>query len=147
MHLKSANEHTTSATPLTTFVDSDSGFLTRSQNEIDNSRNVYIPVRLPCGIQVMCRLSVLLQCPQVLQDLHTDVYVPCARMRWTPSLTCICRQGCLELLPLSVHNLIHRTRIWVNLYYRMGNLQHLKLLNHTTTHHHEGWLLWYVTAL
>jgi hypothetical protein len=92
---------------------------------IDNSRNVYIPVHLQCGVQVMCRTDVLFVCPLILRDLNTDL-----------------RQA-LEILPTSVHALVRRTHVWVNHTYAYGPQHEPIVMNHSTAHHHEGWLLWY----
>ena len=91
---------------------------------IDNSRNFYLPVRLKCGVHALCRPDVILHCPNVLQDLNTDL------------------SECLRILPSSVHALVKRTRIWVNRTYAIGPRDQPKIMLHTTTHHHQGWLLW-----
>jgi len=91
---------------------------------IDNSRNVYIPLRLRCGIQIRCRTAVLRDCPQVLSDLEKDL------------------AQCLRILPRSVQPLVRRTRFWVNQSYCFGSHENPKIVNHTTAHHHEAWLLW-----
>jgi hypothetical protein len=92
---------------------------------IDNSQNVYHPVRLSCGVVVPCRPTVLSDCPSIVSVLERDV------------------QQCLSLLPASVSDLVLRTRIWVNLTYQYGSIERPQMVNHTTTHHHEAWLLWY----
>jgi len=40
---------------------------------IDNSQKVYVPVRLSCGVSVLCRPEVLVKCPMILQDLNSDM--------------------------------------------------------------------------
>jgi hypothetical protein len=91
---------------------------------IDNSSLIYHPIKLKCGVRVMCRPIVLMQCPEVLQDLEEDC------------------QACLRTLPRSVHKLIRRTPIWVNATYQYGPVYRPILLNHSTAHHHESWLRW-----
>ena len=93
---------------------------------IDNSRNIYLPMQLRCGVTVLCRPEAIMHCPQVLQDLNSDL------------------RQCLRILPWSVHSLIRRTRIWVNLTYQYGHYEKPVSLSHSTAHHHVGWLLWYV---
>ena len=93
---------------------------------IDNSILVYIPIRLPCGVTVHCRADVLARCPSVLRDLNNDV------------------EGCLDVLPTSVHALVRRTKIWVNTTYYYGLREKPRNVNHSTAHHHEGWLFWCV---
>lgn len=95
-----------------------------SASLIDNSVLVYIPMQLKCGVTVQCRPDVLARCPSVLRDLHKDV------------------QGCLDVLPSSVHALIRRTQIWVNTTYYYGHRLKPRNVNHSTAHHHEGWLFW-----
>jgi hypothetical protein len=92
---------------------------------IDNSQNVYHPVRLSCGVVLSCRPAVLTQCPSIVKVLERDI------------------QQCLSILPASVSALVRRTRIWVNLTYQYGSVERPQTVNHTTTHHHEAWLLWY----
>ena len=96
----------------------DSAFL------IDNSILVYIPMQLKCGVTVQCRPDVLARCPSVLRDLNFDV------------------QCCLDVLPPSVHAFIRRTQIWVNTTYYYGPRDKPRNVNHSTAHHHEGWLFW-----
>jgi hypothetical protein len=93
---------------------------------IDNSGRAYFPINLACGVQAMCRPDVLLRCRAVLNDIHTDI------------------MHCLQILPPSVHRLIKRTRIWVNCSYSFGPESRPVVLSHSTAHHHEDWLLWYV---
>jgi hypothetical protein len=93
---------------------------------IDNSRNVYIPIQLGCGIRVLCRPDVLTRCPLILKDLNTD----------------LCQ--CLSILPRSVHHLVKKTQIWVNLSYSYGLRDCPVVLNHSAAHHHEAWLFWCV---
>jgi hypothetical protein len=93
---------------------------------IDNSRNIYIPIQLGCGIRVLCRPDVLTRCPLILKDLDTD----------------LCQ--CLSILPRSVHHLVRRTQIWVNLSYSYGLRDRPVVLNHSAAHHHEAWLFWCV---
>ena len=91
---------------------------------IDNSSNIYIPVRLRCGVQVMCRPEVLGICPVILEHLNADL------------------AQCLQILPVSVRPLVQRTQIWVNFSYCYGRYDQPERINHTTAHHHEAWLLW-----
>lgn len=72
----------------------------------------------------MCRPQVLLHCPMVLEDLQADII------------------DCQRVLPPSVAHLIRRTRIWINLSYQYGSVDKPRVLNHTTAHHHHGWLEW-----
>ena len=51
--------------------------LTKDDLTIDNSQNLYIPVRLRCGSIVMCRPDVLVHCPAILHDINSDMYVLC----------------------------------------------------------------------
>lgn len=95
-----------------------------SSSMIDNSVLVYIPMKLRCGVTVQCRPDVLARCPSVLRDLNKDV------------------QGCLDVLPRSVHGLVRRTQIWVNTTYYYGHREKPRNVNHSTAHHHEGWLFW-----
>jgi len=100
-----------------------------SASLIDNSVLVYIPMQLKCGVTVQCRPDVLARCPSVLRDLNRDV------------------EGCLEVLPPSVHALVRRTKIWVNTTYYYGHRDKPRNVNHSTAHHHEGWLFWYVDVV
>lgn len=93
---------------------------------IDNSRNIYIPIQLGCGIRVLCRPEVLTRCPLILNDLNSD----------------LCQ--CLSILPRSVHHLVRRTQVWVNLSYSYGLRDRPVVLNHSAAHHHEAWLFWCV---
>jgi hypothetical protein len=61
---------------------------------------------------------------QVLRDLNLDIV------------------DCLDVLPTSVHGLVKRTQIWVSTSYYYGPRKKPKNVNHSTAHHHEGWLLW-----
>jgi len=94
------------------------------QEMIDNSQTTYIPVKIRCGMLVMCRPDVLSLCPEILDHLNSDL------------------SQCLEILPGSVRALVRRTRIWVNRSYWHGPRDRPENVNHTTTHHHEEWLLW-----
>jgi hypothetical protein len=91
---------------------------------IDNSCHLYHPVRLRCGVTLMCRPEVLVCCPMIMEYLNSDV------------------SKCLQILPVSVRSLVRRTRIWVNLTYCYGRCDQPEYVNHTTAHHHEAWLLW-----
>lgn len=95
-----------------------------SASMIDNSVLVYIPMKLKCGVTVQCRPDVLARCPSVLRDLNRDV------------------KGCLDVLPTSVHSLVCRTQIWINTTYYYGHREKPRNVNHSTAHHHEGWLFW-----
>lgn len=103
----------------------DSSFSATS-SLIDNSILVYIPMKLPCGVTVHCRPDVLARCPSVLRDLNNDV------------------EGCLDVLPTSAHALVRRTNIWINTTYYYGPREKPRNVNHSTAHHHEGWLFWCV---
>jgi len=91
--------------------------------KIDNSRNIYIPFWLSCGVQIYCRFNVLMECPKILYILDSDL------------------RNCLKVLPLSVRKLILRIKIWVNLRYECGDVQKPNLYKHCTTHHTKEWLL------
>uniref|UniRef100_A0A7S0F795 Uncharacterized protein n=1 Tax=Craspedostauros australis TaxID=1486917 RepID=A0A7S0F795_9STRA len=90
---------------------------------IDNTTRVYIPVHLPCGVEVRCCPDVFKSAPLVLRSLQIDL------------------SQCLKVLPWSVHHLIRRTRIWLNNSYVYGDLHNPNMLRHTTTHHDETWLV------
>lgn len=104
--------------------DSDLAWRRLYENKVDNSLLNYLSIRLRCGVVAMCRTNVLTTCPSVLQDLNRDL------------------SQCLEIMPWSVHALIRRTRIWVNLTYSHGPKDNPTFLSHSTAHHHEAWLLW-----
>jgi len=91
---------------------------------IDNSRNIYLKVRLHYGVILMCRPEVFWLCPQVLQVLYSDV------------------GEILALLPPSLRPLLQRTRIFVNHEYAYGLKSKPHRVQHTTAHHHHEWLLW-----
>ncbi|GKZ01410.1 hypothetical protein MPSEU_001091800 [Mayamaea pseudoterrestris] len=91
---------------------------------IDNSTNPYFSVQLECGVTVYCAPNVFSQCPSVLGDLESDL------------------MDCLNLLPRNLHRLIRRTRVWVNSSYQYGPRNSPMVVNHTTAHHHPGWLAW-----
>lgn len=91
---------------------------------IDNSCNPYWPIRLRCGVVVMCRPEVFWWCPQVLPILNADL------------------REILALLPANIHPLIQRTKIWVNHQYRYGHREQPTVVQHTAAHHHYDWLLW-----
>ena len=96
----------------------------RDNPMIDNSNLRYISIHLQCGLTAYCRPDVLVRCPSVLQDLNRDI------------------QACLAILPLSTHALVKRTNLWLNTTYYYGPKANPKNVNHSTTHHHEGWLIW-----
>ena len=91
---------------------------------IDNSRNIYLRVRLRCGVILMCRPEVFWMCPKVLQVLYSDVC------------------DILALLPPSLRPLLQRTKIFVNHEYAYGLKSKPQRVQHTTAHHHHEWLLW-----
>ena len=103
---------------------------------IDNSQTIYIPMRLRCGITVMC---------------HQDIFEP-PHEKWLDRIRMILQTDvsyCLHVLPVSVRSLIRRTKIWLNgqNYYCNDPSQAVQqpiYANHTTTHHHVAWLQWYV---
>eukprot|EP00980_Cylindrotheca_fusiformis_P011281 scaffold2597_cov116-Cylindrotheca_fusiformis.AAC.9 len=90
---------------------------------IDNTSLEYLEVMLPCGVRVMCSPEVLSTCPMILRSLQTD-----------------CRQ-LFRILPRSVHDLLRRTKIWVNASYAYGSRDDPRVLRHSTAHHSEGWLV------
>ena len=96
------------------------------ENKIDNSQLTYVAINLRCGVKLMCRPDVLTCCRSVLYDIREDL------------------SQCFEIFPSSVHALIRRTRIWVNLSFLYGPRDNLRILRHSTAHHHEAWLLWCV---
>ena len=96
---------------------------------IDNSRINYVAIKLRCGVIAMCRTNILTCCISVLRSINKDVL------------------QCLEMMPCSVHALIRRTKIWVNVSYSYGPKKTPRLLRHTTAHHHDAWLLWYARAV
>ena len=90
---------------------------------IDNSRHTYLPVRLRrSGVYVMCRLDVV-ACHEFLNTLDADLVAS------------------LKILPQSVRPLIRRTKLWANQSYLVGNSEAPEEYNHTTTHHHQAWLI------
>lgn len=91
---------------------------------IDNRFINYVAIKLRCGVVAMCRTNVLTTCSSVLKSLNEDLAM------------------CLEILPPSVHSLIRRIRVWVNLSYSYGAHDDPRLLKHTTAHHHHEWLIW-----
>ena len=94
-----------------------------SEKMIDNSNLTYIPMHLSCGVTIQCRPDVLIRCPRVLHDLNLDL------------------KQCLSILPMSTHNLIRRTNIWVNTTYYYGPRSNPVHVDYSTAHHHEAWLL------
>mmetsp|Transcript_24745 Transcript_24745/g.36958 ORF Transcript_24745/g.36958 Transcript_24745/m.36958 type:complete len:381 (-) Transcript_24745:1256-2398(-) len=90
---------------------------------IDNSQNVYIPFHLKCGVTTRCSLEVFDECPEILDIIEDDIH------------------NCLRTLPSSVHELVRRTNIWINVTYSYGRLDNPKELKHTNTHHYEKWLV------
>jgi len=95
----------------------------RNHKMIDNTSNVYVPVRLQCGVTTNCRPQVLAHCPNVLQDLNEDL------------------SGCLHVLPVSLHDLVKRTVIWINLSYAYGPIDSPNEVKYCTAHHAEAWLI------
>jgi hypothetical protein len=69
---------------------------------IDNSKRVYTPHKLKCGVTVQVGGCVLEECPTVLEDLNHDL------------------MECLSVLPASVRSLVRRTKIWLNRTYCYG---------------------------
>lgn len=90
---------------------------------IDNTSLDYLEIMLPCGVRIMCSPEVLSSCPLILRSLQTD-----------------CRQ-LFRILPSSVHDLVRRTKIWVNASYSYGSRDDPRVLRHSTAHHCEGWLI------
>lgn len=94
---------------------------------IDNSRTVYVSLKLRItGIKVHCRPDVLNHedGSKILYFLDRDL------------------RQCLQILPASVRPLVRRTNFWVNQTYCYGSMEAPEVVNHTTAHHHEGWLIW-----
>ncbi|KAL7514682.1 hypothetical protein ACHAXN_012584 [Cyclotella atomus] len=89
---------------------------------IDNSKRIYTPHKLRCGVTVQVGEGVLEECPTVLRDLNHDLI------------------GCLSVLPPSVRSLVRRTKIWLNRTYSFGPKSDPKNVKHTTAHHFAGWL-------
>lgn len=104
--------------------NSSNNTITTTTMMIDNSKLCYLPLTLSCGVTVYCRPDVLARCPMILSDLDKDV------------------RACLTILPRSVSFLIKRTPIWINTTFYYGPSHAPKNVNHSTAHHHEGWLLW-----
>lgn len=90
---------------------------------IDNSENVYIPFHLKCGLTAQCSLEVFDVVPQILDVIEKDVF------------------NCIKALPASVHELVRRTNIWINVTYSYGQSDHPTVLKHTAAHHYEKWLI------
>lgn len=91
---------------------------------IDNRKNVYIPVRLNCGVCAHCSPDVLKHCPMVLRSIQADL------------------RKAFSLLPVSVHSLLRRTNLWLNYNgYAYGPKANPRILRHITTHHHPSWLM------
>jgi hypothetical protein len=109
---------------------------TDSQHKYDNERSLFVdnsflqyaPIRLEkSGVICMCRPNVIRH-PYFLRIvgiLDADVV------------------SCLKVLPISVHNLVLRTKLWINLgpHYTYGRIENATLAKHTTTHHHTEWLI------
>lgn len=98
---------------------------------IDNSSNVYVPIRLACGVTAKCRPDVFVNdSPRILSILQDDL------------------TRCFDVLPVSVHRWIRRrVTIWVNVTYTIANstdlhqnTQSTTCLNHMCTHHSAAWL-------
>jgi hypothetical protein len=125
------NENTTSPVAAT----SKYGTAPSQHFIIDNTQNIYIPIRLPCGIKVM---------------FHQDIF---EQPKWFKQIQTILQTDvsyCLRVLPVSVRCLVRRTNIWLNLknyYYHDPQTNQTIYVNHTTTHHHVAWLLWYVVSI
>lgn len=91
---------------------------------IDNRRLVYVPVKLACGISAYCSPDVLKHCPMVLRSIQADI------------------SRALSVLPVSVHSLVRRTKLWLNYNgYLYGPVANPQILRHVTTHHHPAWLV------
>lgn len=90
---------------------------------IENTQLRYIPIRLACGVCAYCSPDVLSNCPMVLRSIQADL------------------TRAFKLLPLSVHDLIHRTNLWLNWEcYSYGRMATPTVLRHVTTHHGSTWL-------
>ena len=90
---------------------------------INNTTLVYIPIRLPCGVQAFCAPEVFSKCPMILRSVQTDLV------------------QIFKILPWSVHSLVKRTKIWINASYAYGSRDDPRVLRHSTAHHQEGWLI------
>lgn len=115
---------------------------------INNAQNVYIPLRLPCGVRLRCRPDVFLPASLPILAILQDDLV-----------------RCLEVLPPALHAWIRRDLvIWVNVSYHMttvtpstpsapsdkndtdsipcssGTTKTITRLTHTCTHHSTLWL-------
>lgn len=90
---------------------------------IDNTRRTYVPITLTSGNTVHCSPEVLSSCPMILRSIQTDLL------------------EILRILPWSVHSLVKRTNIWVNLSYSYGTQDDPHILRHSTAHHERGWLV------
>ena len=114
---------THSSGKITTSPSSVASTSSMSVSTIDNTNLVYVPIRLPCGVETFCSPEVLSRCPMVLRSLQTDLV------------------QLVKLLPWSVQSLVLRTKIWINASYSYGSRDDPRVLRHSTAHHHEGWLL------
>lgn len=94
-----------------------------SEQYIDNTRRTYVPITVASGNTIHCAPDVLAHCPMILRSIQTDIL------------------GILNILPRSVHALVKRTNIWVNLSYSYGTQDDPNVLRHSTAHHEEGWLV------
>ena len=97
--------------------------LTAPPASIQNTSLLYVPIKLRCGVTAQCQPNVFVHCRQVLTYLNADV------------------TQCLHVLPPSVHALVKRTTIWINMEYSYGTVSNPKRIKHITTHHHAAWLI------
>jgi hypothetical protein len=119
-------EGTSIASPLSTSEQDSVSSVTSPYTEIkhiDNTRLTYIPINLECGNQVYCAPDVLSNYPMILRSVQADL------------------AHILKILPWSVHNLVKRTKIWINASYSYGPRDDPRVLRHSTAHHEEGWLV------
>ena len=90
---------------------------------IDNSKRIYTPYKLKCGVSIQIGERVLKDCPKILEYLNHDLLL------------------CLSVLPSSVRSLVRRTKIWLNRTYSYGPKDNPRTVNHSTAHHYAAWLL------
>mmetsp|Transcript_15849 Transcript_15849/g.18416 ORF Transcript_15849/g.18416 Transcript_15849/m.18416 type:complete len:341 (+) Transcript_15849:91-1113(+) len=90
---------------------------------MDNTQNIYVPFHLKCGINAHCSLDVFNQCPEILEIVEEDMF------------------AILRVLPPSLHKLIKKTNIWINVTYVYGSFDNPKVMKHTVTHHFQEWLM------
>lgn len=50
-------------------------------------------------------------------------------------------KACFRVLPGSVHEMIRRTNIWLNVDYVYGDVHTPTVVKHSTAHHFDTWLV------